>query len=133
MATGDGNLQIHLPPNVWSFNPAPQLALLSRASAFITHGGINSIKESIHAEVPMIVYPRDPRQDQYGNAARVVFNQLGLLGDIRKDSASDISSKITQLMLNPSYRRRVHEFKVIDCGYTDERFKELFDRIKPLD
>jgi len=133
MATGEGGFQIDLPPNVFSFNPAPQLALLNRASAFITHGGINSIKEAVHAGVPMVVYPRDRRQDQNGNAARVVFNQLGLVGDIRRDTAGDIFSKVTELLENPIYRRKVREFKALDSTYTEDQFKELFDRIKPLD
>jgi UDP:flavonoid glycosyltransferase YjiC (YdhE family) len=36
---------------------APQRAILSRATAFLTHGGANSVMESLVAGVPMIVTP----------------------------------------------------------------------------
>jgi len=36
---------------------APQLEVLSRASVFLTHGGLNSVKESISFGVPMVVLP----------------------------------------------------------------------------
>ena len=133
MARGQLNSQTQLPSNVYVFNPAPQLTLLGKASVFITHGGINSIKESIYAGVPMLVYARDPRLDQNGNAARIKFNKLGLTGDIRRDSVAGIASKINELMQNPEYRTNVFEFKSLDSLYDDNRFLELFSRVAPLD
>src|SRR5207249_4146000 len=35
----------------------PQAELLSRCDAFITHGGFNSVKESLIAGTPMVVIP----------------------------------------------------------------------------
>lgn len=53
-----------------------QITLLRRASVYITHGGFSSVREGIEAEVPMIVIPFD--SDQPGNAARVVYHELGV-------------------------------------------------------
>ena len=64
-----------LPPNVEVRRRVRQLEALSRAALFITHGGLNSIKESIHFGVPMLVAPIG--FDQPGNAARVVHHGLG--------------------------------------------------------
>jgi zeaxanthin glucosyltransferase len=132
MAMGDYPPR-HLPSNVHLFNPAPQLALLRRASLFVTHGGFNSIKESIYAGVPMLVYPRDSRMDQNGNAARISFHRLGLHGDINRDSAADILRKMQELLGDPQYRKRVEEFRAIDERYTDERFLGLVAQMRGLE
>lgn len=54
---------------------APQLALLERADAMITHGGLGTVKECIHARVPMVVTPL--HRDQPANARRVEHHRLG--------------------------------------------------------
>ena len=48
----------------------PQLELLKKASAMVTHGGINSIMECIEFGVPMVIVPA--MRDQPGNAARAI-------------------------------------------------------------
>lgn len=46
-----------LPSNVLFVPYTPQLALLERASVFITHGGANSVMEAIARGVPLLVAP----------------------------------------------------------------------------
>lgn len=65
----------HFPDNVVVAKSAPQLELLERAAAFVTHGGLGSIKEAILARVPMIVIPF--AADQPANAKRVEYHKLG--------------------------------------------------------
>jgi MGT family glycosyltransferase len=55
-----------LPNNVVIESFVDQNEILSRASLFITHGGYNSICESIHHEVPIVVFPLSA--DQFINA-----------------------------------------------------------------
>ncbi len=50
-----------------------QLAVLSRSSMFITHGGFNSVQEALVAGVPMLLFPQ--MQEQVLNADRV--SELG--------------------------------------------------------
>ncbi|MGW4212151.1 macrolide family glycosyltransferase [Lentzea sp. NPDC004789] len=52
----------------------PQPAVLKHASAFISHGGMNSTMEALHQGVPLVVVPQTP--EQAANADRVA--ELGL-------------------------------------------------------
>ena len=62
-----------IPENFTVSQYVPQLAVLQAADVFITHGGMNSISESVFFQVPMIVVPNTIEQAM--NAARV--EQLG--------------------------------------------------------
>jgi UDP:flavonoid glycosyltransferase YjiC (YdhE family) len=65
----------HRPINLQIAPVIPQQTLLSRSAAFITHGGLGSIKESILAGVPMLVLPSFG--DQFFNAMRVRYHGIG--------------------------------------------------------
>ncbi len=43
--------------NVSVLGYVPQLEMLSRAAAFVTHGGFNSVTEALYEGVPMVVVP----------------------------------------------------------------------------
>ena len=91
--------------NVILANSPPQLKLLERASMMITHGGLNSIKECIYFEVPLILYPLI--RDQPENAARAVYHGLGLSGDIQEVSFRQLNSFIDRLDKHPSYKTKI--------------------------
>ncbi len=57
---------IPLPSNVRAVKYAPQLAVLARAAAAITHGGANSIMEAFAEGIPLLVSPIC--NDQHHNA-----------------------------------------------------------------
>jgi zeaxanthin glucosyltransferase len=46
-----------LPDHVLATPYAPQLELLARADAFVTHGGANSVMEGMYSGVPLLVVP----------------------------------------------------------------------------
>lgn len=46
-----------LPENALFFSYVPQLAMLRRAAAFVTHGGANSVMEAIACGVPVAIAP----------------------------------------------------------------------------
>ncbi len=89
-------------PNVRVVAEAPQLHLLRSASLHITHGGANSVKESILLGVPMLLYPR--RADQPGNAARVVARGLGVRGR-PSDGVRDITERASRVLNGAEFRR----------------------------
>ena len=92
------------PANVLVMDRAPQLAVLKRARAMITHGGLNSVKECVASGVPMLVFPLDV--DQPGNAARVAYHGLGLRGDVAKTSADELRAMLSRVIDDPSFAAR---------------------------
>jgi UDP:flavonoid glycosyltransferase YjiC (YdhE family) len=96
------------PGNVFIFEQVPQIQLLDLCDFVITHGGLNTVLESVLAEKPMIVFPLSMSWDQNGNSARVVFHGLGVRGNIRKVSAHRIERLINELIKNfNTYKRNL--------------------------
>ncbi len=51
-----------LPANAVVRRSVPQLAVLSRARLFITHGGMNSVSEALWFGVPLVAFPQQAEQ-----------------------------------------------------------------------
>ena len=81
-----------LPDNVLAASWFPQLQVLSRASLMISHGGFGTVREALFYGVPMIIFPRGV--DQPGNAARVTWSRVGLMGDIRSVTPTSIGAML---------------------------------------
>src|SRR5262245_61663447 len=64
------------PANVLVRPWVPQVALLARSAAVVTHGGQNTVSEALAAGVPLVVAPI--RDDQPINAAQVVAAGAGV-------------------------------------------------------
>src|SRR5204863_418991 len=64
-----------LPENVLAVRYAPQLALLPRVSAFVTHGGANSVMESLYFGAPLLIHPIC--NDQFHNANFIEASGVG--------------------------------------------------------
>jgi MGT family glycosyltransferase len=61
-----------------------QIELLQRCSAFVTHGGMNSVQEALYYGVPMVLAPQ--AADQFWISARVVELGAGVsLRTVRED------------------------------------------------
>lgn len=60
----------------------PQQALLKLASVFINHGGMNSVNEAIHFNVPQVIIPI--ANDHFINADQVERLLLGVKADPKK-------------------------------------------------
>ncbi|NDJ52863.1 MAG: glycosyl transferase [Chloroflexi bacterium] len=65
------------PANFIVRNVVPQLAILQHVDGFISHGGINSVQESLLYGVPLLVVPH--HFEQLLNAKRVAQEGAGLL------------------------------------------------------
>jgi UDP:flavonoid glycosyltransferase YjiC (YdhE family) len=102
--------QRQLAPNVHFFARVPQLQVLENADLHITHGGLGSVKESIYYEVPMLVYPLDLVYDQNGNGLKVEHHGLGLRGVFNQDKAEAITTKITKLLEDKSFKQNIARF-----------------------
>jgi UDP:flavonoid glycosyltransferase YjiC (YdhE family) len=94
------------PPRIRLVRHVPQIAALRRAAVFITHGGMNSIKESILCGVPMLVLS-SPSADLPGNAARVVWHGLGLRIASRRITAEGVRAGLIRLLGDGGFRDRM--------------------------
>ena len=103
------------PPNVRIFNEIPNLRVLRAAHCHITHGGANSVKESVYLGVPMVVYPRG--DDQPGNAARVVYHGLGVQGNQEQDSPATIAAHVRRVLDDAAYRSNVQHLRNVFLDY----------------
>lgn len=86
------------PKNISVFAQVPQRQILNRVDLMINHGGINSIKECLSANIPMVVYHLTSKFDQPGCAARVAYHKIGIIGNVRKDNAKTINAHINYLI-----------------------------------
>ena len=66
-----------IPVNFIVKNHVPQLDILQRAKAFISHGGMNSIHEGLYYGVPEIIIPQ--QMEQYINGKRLAEVGAGIL------------------------------------------------------
>jgi len=60
------------PPNFIVQAHAPQLDVLGRAAVFVTHGGMNSVSESLYHGVPVLVIPQMSEQEIVGRRVEEV-------------------------------------------------------------
>jgi len=135
ISTGSKNVRMEDLPHsegVYLFQSVPQIDVLGFADLFITHGGLSSIKESIHAGVPMLMYPVHTEFDPVGNAARVAYHGLGLRGDASSDSPSVVWNNIEEVLTSPRFQENVRLMHTINEKYTEQHFLDLFQKIQPV-
>ncbi|PTL76950.1 glycosyltransferase [Vitiosangium sp. GDMCC 1.1324] len=99
------------PSNLLCVQHVPQLQMLRRASAMVTHGGFNSVKECIYFGVPMVVLP--VQFDQPGVAARVAHHGLGVRSSIDTLSPDTLTGLLDEVVEKPSYRRNLERMQAI--------------------
>ena len=74
----------------------PQVTLLGHASVAVSHGGNNSVTESLTAGVPLLLLPLST--DQFAGAAAVEAQRLGEVLDPNRADAAAIRSAAERLM-----------------------------------
>ena len=80
----------------------PQVPVLSQASLFLTHGGMNSVSEALWHEVPLLVFPQ--HGDQHLVAARVAELGAGLTlrpPDIEPGKLREMADRV---LCEPAFR-----------------------------
>jgi UDP:flavonoid glycosyltransferase YjiC (YdhE family) len=92
-------------PHMHVVRYAPQLAMLERASLFITHGGANSVMEALSFGVPMILSPLC--NDQFHQVHFVEQAGVGRRLDLRAASPGAIAATVTQMLASPELRANV--------------------------
>jgi MGT family glycosyltransferase len=96
-----------IPNNFIVRNFVPQLQLLPRVDAFITHGGMNSINEGLYFNVPLLVIPR--QMEQTINARQTARHGAAVvLGDqppYGRTNPTQLRAALDQVLTDDSYRQ----------------------------
>jgi zeaxanthin glucosyltransferase len=90
-----------LPENVIAVSYAPQLELLEKASLTMTHGGLNTVLDSLSYGVPMILVPLT--YEQPAIAARVARIGAGEILPLARVSPARLRTEIKRLTAVEAY------------------------------
>lgn len=82
----------------------PQLEVLSRATAFVTHGGMNSVSESLYHGVPVVVIPQMSEQHIVGR--RVEQLGAGLYVAKTEVTADRVRDSVRRVIAEDRFRRQ---------------------------
>ena len=110
LAAGDLAGELDLPPDVTAVAYAPQLALLKRARAMISHGGANSVMEALAHGVPLLVSPIC--NDQPHNARFVAAAGAGVGCDLATASPEQVRAHLGELCGDGPHRAAARRIAV---------------------
>lgn len=107
---------------------APQLELLSRARLTITHGGLNTVLESLARGVPMVAIPIT--NDQPGVSARVAWSGAGLVVPPSRLTARRLRDALARVRDDPSFRQNAGRLSqaIRRCGGA-ARAADIIERV----
>jgi MGT family glycosyltransferase len=93
-----------VPPNMLVQAHVPQLDVLRRAAAFVSHGGMNSVTESLYHGVPLLVIPQMSEQEIVGRRTEELGAGLCLAkADV---TAGRIREAVQRLLAAEEFRRQ---------------------------
>lgn len=93
-----------VPPNFIVQTYVPQLEVLRRASVFVTHGGMNSVSESLYHGVPVVVIPQMSEQEIVGR--RVEELGAGLCLAKEEATAEKLRESVERLLAEDRFRQQ---------------------------
>ena len=91
-----------LPDNVIVRESVPQLALLDRLDGVVSHGGHNTVCETLSHGLPLVVAPI--RDDQPIIASQVVNAGAGVRVSFPRVGAAELRTAIHDVLTTPTYR-----------------------------
>jgi MGT family glycosyltransferase len=90
------------PPNFIVRPQVPQLDVLDRTRVFVTHGGMNSVSESLHKGVPLVVIPQMGEQKMVGR--RVEELGAGVYLDKTAVTAATLREAVHRVLSDDRFR-----------------------------
>ncbi|MEO6235622.1 MAG: macrolide family glycosyltransferase [Vicinamibacterales bacterium] len=93
------------PANFSIHRHVEQLDVLSRAAVFVTHGGMNSVSESLYCGVPLIVVPQMSEQELVGH--RVEALGAGVYLPRAEVTASTLHDAVAHVLADDDFRVQV--------------------------
>jgi UDP:flavonoid glycosyltransferase YjiC (YdhE family) len=120
--------EYELASNMVGKNHVPQTKILPLVDCVITHGGNNTLTETLYHGKPMIVMPIFA--DQYDNAQRMVEKKLGERCDPYYCGEKELLDKIEKLLLSVSLKERLDVMGArMQQSSSKERAVELIEKL----
>lgn len=88
---------------------APQLEVLARADLTITHGGMNTVLDSLSQGVPLVAIPIT--FEQPGNAARIRWTKTGEVISLRRLQVPILQRTIQRVLTQKTYRQQAQQMQ----------------------
>lgn len=98
----------YLSKGIYLYQSIPQIEALKFADICIHHGGIHTINECIHYQVPMIILSGG-KYDQNGCAARIAKYECGIVSFKKVNSVKNIKKYLDRILTDPIYRDKITE------------------------
>ncbi len=92
-----------IPDNIKIKDHLPQIEVLKKADLFISHGGMNSVNESMYFGVPMIFYPQI--QEQRINSRRIEQLEAGIYYKEKAVDTKRFVEIVDQVLKNKKYKK----------------------------
>lgn len=103
------SLDAAIPENVVLVPHAPQLRLLERSAAAITHAGLNTVLECISRGVPMVCLP--VTNDQPGVARRAEWLGMAEVLNVHRVTPDLLRASVLRVLNEPHYAVRTNHFR----------------------
>lgn len=97
----------HIPSNIRIYSSVPQLTVLRMTDVFVTHGGMNSVSESLVCGVPMVVIPI--MSDQPVNAGCVEKLGVGMRLEYANVSRDTLRSCVLSVLSDKEMKDKLSE------------------------
>jgi MGT family glycosyltransferase len=107
VSLGPQHAELVLGPNMVGEEFLPQPAILPHVDAVITHGGNNTVTESLHFGKPMVVLPLF--WDQHDNAQRMKELGLGRRLDTYRHERAELIAALDSLLADPQLPVRLRQ------------------------
>ncbi|MEM0962574.1 MAG: nucleotide disphospho-sugar-binding domain-containing protein [Bacteroidota bacterium] len=119
IAAAPEELRAGAPANVIVQRYVPQLDLLPHVDAVVSHGGFNTVSESLAHGIPLALAPI--ADDQPLNADAVVRAGAGIRLTFRRTEVAALRSAVEALLTDSSYRRAAEGFQQVLAGSDGSR------------
>jgi UDP:flavonoid glycosyltransferase YjiC (YdhE family) len=105
VSMGPQHEQLRLADNMTGAEFLPQTSLLPQVDLVITHGGNNTVTESLYFGKPMVVLPLF--WDQYDNAQRIAETGLGARLDTYGHEPAELLGAVDRLLADTALAERL--------------------------
>jgi MGT family glycosyltransferase len=128
VSKGPQHDQFEVAPNMVGAEFLPQTSILPQVDLVITHGGNNTVTESLYFGKPMVVLPLF--WDQYDNAQRVHETGLGVRLDTYGHTPEELTGAVDRLLGDEELKQRLAAIsaRLQDAPGT-ERAAELIEQV----